>query len=236
MKSSSFSNHGRFAMSRITTKSLPVLLLVLLGGCATAPSTNIKQPLTARPQARMPVADNNGAIYQDRQALALFEDRRARRVGDTLTVKLVEKTEAKRKSETKEDRKAELDLNIPIATLNGRALGKGSTFAPSGSNTQEFKDDETNSNSVTGSITVTVLDVLDNGNLMVAGEKQVAVNNDTEYLRLAGVVNPRDITREGSVNSTQIADARIESKNSQSLDKSQMVSMMARFFLTVFPF
>lgn len=223
-------------MSQTTMKTPLVILLVLLGGCSVAPSTSIKQPLTARPRAPAPVVENNGAIYQARQGLALFEDRRARQVGDTLTVKLVEKTEAKRKSETKEDREGSLDLNIPVATLNGRAIGKGTSFAPNSASTQDFKDDETNSNSVTGSITVTVLEVLDNGNLMVAGEKQVAVNNDTEYLRLAGVVNPRDITRDGTVNSTQIADARIESKNSQSLDKSQMVSMMARFFLTVFPF
>lgn len=225
-------------MSKSLFGASAILVSILLAGCAVAPSTSINQPLTARPKAPAPVAENNGAIFQANRGLTLFEDRRARHVGDTLTVKLVEKTEAKRKSETKEDRTATASLNVPVPTVLGRTppvIG-ATSWSPESSSNQEFKDDETNSNSVSGSITVTVVDVLENGNLIVSGEKQVAVNNDTEYIRLAGVVNPRDITREGAVNSTQIADARIESKNSQSIDKSQMASMLARFFLTVLPF
>jgi len=225
-------------MKKSLGKSVLVLIPVLAMGCAVAPSTSINQPLSARPQAPAPVADNNGAIYQANRGLVLFEDRRARYVGDTLTVLLVEDAEAKRKSETKEDRSATADVSVPSPTVLGKSLpGVGATtWAPKSSTSQNFKDDETNTHSVTGTITVTVVDVLANGNLMVAGEKQVAVNNDTEYVRLAGVVNPRDITRAGTVNSIQIADARIESKNAQSLDKSQMASLMARFFLTMLPF
>lgn len=216
---------------------LPVLLGALLAGCASTPSTNIQQPLTARPQPPVREAVNDGAIYQPSLGVALFEDRRARRVGDTLTVKLVEKTEVKRKSETKEDRESSASVNVPAPKLLGNVLGIGDTaWSPASETSQNFKDDESNTNSVTGSITVTVVEVLVNGNLVVAGEKQVSVNNDTEYLRLAGVVNPRDINREGAVNSTQVADARIESKNRQSLDRAQVTSMMARFFLNVLPF
>lgn len=223
-------------MNQLTKYLLLPLLLLVLAGCASEPSTAIRQPLTARPQVPAPVAENNGAIFQANRGMALFEDRRARYVGDTLTVNLTEKTEAKRKSETKESRAASADLNVPMPTVFGTSLGQTSSWTPDASFDQNFKDDETNSNSFTGSITVTVVDVLPNGNLMVAGEKQVAVNNDTEYIRLAGIVNPRDITREGTVNSTQIADARIESKNAQAIDSAQLASMMARFFLTVLPF
>ncbi|NTV95914.1 MAG: flagellar basal body L-ring protein FlgH [Thiobacillus sp.] len=225
-------------MSKPLTRLLPILAPAVLAACASAPSTNIQQPLTARPQPVAPVAENNGAIFQANRGLALFEDRRARNIGDTLTVKLVEKTEAKRKSETKEDRSAKADLNVPVPTVLGKKppIIGATTWAPESSSNQNFKDDETNTNSVTGAITVTVVDVLANGNLLVSGEKQVAVNNDTEYVRLAGVVNPRDISREGTVNSTQVADAKIESKNSQSIDSAQLVSMLARFFLTVLPF
>lgn len=224
-------------MSKTDLRLLRYLLPVLLAGCSTVPSTRIQQPLTARPQPPAPAAETNGAIYQANRGLALFEDRRARNIGDTLTVKLVEKTEVKRKSETKEDRTATADVNVPMPTLLGVKPGFGATsWNPDSSSNQEFKDNETNSHSFNGAITVTVTDVLANGNLVVAGEKQVAVNNDTEYVRLAGVVNPRDITREGTVNSTQVADAKIESKNAQSLDTSQVTSLMARFFLTVLPF
>jgi flagellar L-ring protein FlgH len=71
---------------------------------------------------------------------------------------------------------------------------------------------------------------------VVAGEKQVAINSDTEYIRLAGVVNPSQISSTNSINSTQLANAQFESKNNQSVDKSQLGSMVARLFLTVLPF
>ncbi|MEW5771230.1 MAG: flagellar basal body L-ring protein FlgH [Pseudomonadota bacterium] len=225
-------------------KAIAVLgMIAVLTGCASTPETRIAHPLSARPAAPAPVADNNGAIFQTdavrpRPGLALFEDRRARRVGDTLTVNLVEKTEAKRKSETTDERKANGNIDIPTPTVLGRSpnlLGPTS-WQPAASNKIELKDNETNSNSVTGSITVTVVEVLANGNLLVAGEKQVRINQDTEFIRLAGVVNPEQISVRNTVNSTQLADVQLESTNSQKMDKSQIAGMLARFFLTVLPF
>jgi flagellar L-ring protein precursor FlgH len=223
--------------------ALGLLVLTLLAGCATPPpATAIKLPLNARPEA-FAASSGNGAIFQSgnsqpRPAMALFEDRRARYVGDTLIVNLVEKTEAKRKSETTDERKANASFDIPSPTVLGRnasVLG-ATTWEPSASNKQEFKDNENNTSEIKGAITVTVVEVLANGNLVVAGEKQVAINNDTEYIRLAGVVNPAQISTSNTVNSTQLANAQFESKNAQSLDKSQLGSMMARFFLTILPF
>lgn len=216
---------------------------VLLAGCAATPETQIRTPLTARPQPVAPRADSNGAIFQAaasqaRPGMGLFEDRRAKRVGDILTVNLVEKTEAKRKSETTDERKANGSIDIPSPTVLGRSssLLGATSWDPSASNKIELKDNETNTNEVKGSITVTVVEVLANGNLLVAGEKQVRVNQDTEYIRLAGVVNPNQITAGNTVNSTQMADVQLESTNSQKFDKSQMAGMLARFFLTILPF
>jgi flagellar L-ring protein FlgH len=209
-----------------------------LAGCATVPSTSIQQPLTARPQPVAAAAENNGAIFQPRQGVAFFEDRRARRIGDTLTVNLVERTSATRGSETTEDRSASADMNIPVPKVLGRKLPLigDTTWGPEASSSQSFKDKDTNTNNITGSISVTVVDVLENGNLRVTGEKQIAVNNDTDYIRIAGVVNPTNITASNTVSSTQLADVQIESKNSQGIDYAQMTSMLARFFLTVLPF
>lgn len=222
--------------------TLGLIILMFLAGCATPPpATAIKLPLTAVPEA-MAATSGNGAIFQagnsqPRPAMALFEDRRARYVGDTLVVNLVEKTEAKRKSETTDERKANASLDIPAPVLLGQRRGDiGTTWEPSASNKQEFKDNETNTSEIKGAITVTVVEVLANGHLVVAGEKQVAINNDTEYIRLAGVVNPAQITAGNTVNSTQLANAQFESKNTQSIDQSQLGSMMARFFLTILPF
>lgn len=228
-------------MSRFTAL---IIAAMLLTGCVMSPpSTAIKTPLGARPEAVVVAPANNGAIYQPapsqaRPGMSLFEDRKARYVGDTLTVNLVEKTEAKRKSETTDERKANASLDIPKPTILGKnpPLIGATTWEPSASSKQEFKDNETNSNSFTGSITVTVVEVLANGHLVVAGEKQLAINSDTEYIRLAGVVNPSQITSANSINSTQLANAQFESKNAQSLDKAQVGSMLARFFLTILPF
>lgn len=214
------------------------VLGLLSSGCHTVPDTAIKQPLAMRPEPVKPVADNSGAIYQSATATFLFEDRRARRVGDTLTVNLVERTSASRRSETAESRAASADINVPTPRVLGTSPNVlGSTvWSPSAEGSHAFKDNDTNSNSISGSITVSVVEVLPNGNLVVAGEKQIAVNNDTDYIRLAGVVNPAHITAANSVNSTHIANVQIESKNSQGLDRSQITSMLARFFLTLLPF
>lgn len=209
-----------------------------LGGCHTVPGTAIKQPLAMRPQPVQAVADANGAIFQPATAAFLFEDRRARRVGDTLTVNLVERTSASRRSESTESRKASAKVNIPTPKVLGvspNVIG-ATDWSPAAEAAQSFKDNDTNSNSISGSIAVSVVEVLPNGNLVVAGEKQITVNNDTDYIRLAGVVNPAHITASNSVNSTQLANVQIESKNSQGLERSQLTSMLARFFLTVLPF
>lgn len=213
-------------------------LCLLSSGCHTVPETAIKQPLAVRPQAVQPLADANGAIYQPATAAFLFEDRRARRVGDTLTVNLVERTSASRRSETSESRATSAEIKVPTPKVVGVSPNViGSTeWSPSGKTAQTFKDNDTNSNTISGTIAVSVVEVLPNGNLVVAGEKQIAVNNDTDYIRLAGVVNPAHITASNTVNSTQLANVQIESKNSQGLDRSQLTSMMARFFLTLLPF
>jgi flagellar L-ring protein precursor FlgH len=211
--------------------------MILVAGCTTTPSSNIKQPLSAKPVAKPTVMVNDGAIYQPHQGVSLFEDRRARHVGDTLTVNLVENTKITRKLDNKQNRTGNANISIPSPTVLGFSNIVGASgWAPTSTANTEAKTDLTNNNSVTGSITVTVVEELDNGNLEVAGEKQVGLDADTQYIRLAGVVNPRDIGQNGTIDSTKLADVKFESKGSSGLDASNMVSMLARFFLTVLPF
>lgn len=213
------------------------MLMVSLAACSNAPSTNIHQPFTAQAPSRPVATENAGAIFQPNRGLAFFEDRRARNIGDILTVNLVESTTASRNSSTTEDRKASANINVPTPKLFGKSPNLGLTaWSPASDSKQEFSDDDSNTHSFKGSITVTVVDVLPNGNLRVSGEKQVGINNDTEYVRLTGVVMPAQISATNTVNSTQLADVQLESKNSQGLDRAQVASMFARFFLTVFSF
>jgi flagellar L-ring protein precursor FlgH len=207
-------------------------------------------PTTIRPNPA-PVAAADGSIYRASGSRPLFEDRRARFVGDTITVNLVEKTSANRKTNESSDRAASANVNVgtpkvlgvtPALPIGGRVLGTRvekdlqSSFTADSEISTSNKQDDGNSNTVTGSITVTVIEVLPNGNLMVSGEKLVSVNQGTEFVRLSGVVNPINISGSNSVNSTQLADARIESKQNQKVDTAQIISALARFFTVLLPF
>lgn len=229
---------------------LLLMATVMLAGCNTDPSTSVAQPMTIRPNATAPKAYQNGAIYQVADSRPLFEDRRARFVGDTLTVNIVEKTSATKSTNESSAREGTVDVSVPTPTVLG-LTPKKLPFVPPGftrgtnldtnvtansSLETTNKESGTNSNSFTGSVTVTVIDVLPNGNLQVSGEKQIAINQRTEFVRLSGVVNPINITAANAVNSTQLADARIESKGKESMDTAQIVSLLSRFFVALLPF
>ena len=241
-------------MTRLTT----ILMLsgLLLAGCNTDPSTSVAQPMTIKPPVPAASRVNTGSIYSAATSRGLFDDRRARFVGDTLTVKIVERTSATKSSAESFERSGEVDVNIPTPTIlgqtpkklpfvlpgfsrgdaNGNDVRIDTTMSSSASSSFDNSDRGSNSNSFSGSIAVTVIEVLANGNLVVSGEKQVAINEKTEFIRLSGVVNPITINIANEVNSTQLADARIESKDKQSMDTAQLVSMLSRFFLTLVPF
>ena len=210
-------------------------LILLLSGCSVVPSTTIQQPLTARPQPLSAPLVGNGAIYQAGYGkLFLFEDRRARNVGDTLIVAINEKNSANSKSGTNNSHTGSTDLSLSPGVL-GVAKGSLNAFEGKNSSSSKFEDKGENSKDgvFTGTLTVTVIDVLSNGNLVVSGEKQVSVGERTEYLRLSGVVNPDNVGSTNTVNSTQLADARIEFKGNDYVDSAKLTSILARFFLSI---
>jgi flagellar L-ring protein precursor FlgH len=213
------------------------LASVLLGlaGCGTTPSTIVQQPTTARPQMQPTQVAGNGAIYQAAAYRPLFEDRRARLVGDVLTIVISEKTQAGKQASSNAAKTSAIDSSI--STVVGLPL---KTFQGLGVNAEASTqyDDESklnSSNTFSGNITVTVIEVLPNGNLVVAGEKQIALDKGTEYVRLSGVVQPDTIQAGNTVASAKVADARIEYRTSAKFDKAEMMSWMARFFLSFIP-
>lgn len=208
-----------------------------LVGCETDPPTRVQLPTSVRPTPA-PVAHADGSIYHASNSRPLLEDRRARFVGDTITINLVEKTSANRKTNESMARSGTAAINVGQPTVLGRTPSPDlrSSFNADSSIGTSNKVDDGNSNTISGTMTVTVIEVLPNGNLMVSGEKMVAINQGTEFVRLSGVVNPINISGTNSVNSTQLADAKIESKEKQSVDTAQVMSMMARFFTVLLPF
>lgn len=187
--------------------ALSLLSLSLLAGCSDMmPHRGEADWQAATPTMPQPAAASPGAIYQAGYGMNLFLDNRARQVGDVITINLAENTNASKASSSSTDRKSSASLSA--SALFGAAVPGVSTQLDGGQ-TFDGKGSSSQSNSLTGSISVTVYEVLANGNLRVRGEKWVTLNTGEEFVRLSGVVRPIDLAPDNSVSSSKIADARI---------------------------
>lgn len=216
--------------------------MALLQACASAPSRDPAYAAT-RPTAQPPAAQEaTGSIYQAGYAVALFEDQRARRPGDTLTVRLVEKTAASKQASTSTKKDDSVDISNPTI-LGSVPQFNAPGFLPLASNrnnnlsvsvdaSRKFtgEGDSSQGNSLTGDITVTVAEVLANGNLVIRGEKLLSLNQGHEHIRIAGIVRPADIRTDNSVLSTQVADARISYGGSGALADANRQGWLTRVF------
>jgi flagellar L-ring protein precursor FlgH len=183
---------------------------------------------------------NSGRPYVNAVSHApLFEDRRARNVGDTLTVLLNETTSAAKNTGSSAARKANTtaqfanNSSTPVGIYT--SIANVANFGGTGDIKSEGSGASAASNTFAGTITVTVVEVLSNGNLIVAGEKQVAVSNEEEIIRFGGVVDPKTLVF-NQVSSQQVADARIEYRGRGQTDDSQGAGWMTRFMLKFSPF
>jgi len=217
-------------------------MVLLLAGCAATPPANVHQPMSARPAPAAMATPVSGAIYQVQYAQAgyghrpLFEDRRARAVGDVLTININETTAASKKSGSTASRTGSDAMSVTgLAGLPGKGL-LGANLAASSANTFEGKGDSASNNAFTGIVTVTVIEVLPNGNLLVSGEKQIGINQGSEFVRFSGVVNPATVSSGNAVSSTQVADARLEYRGNGYIDEAQTMGWLARFFLSFLAF
>ncbi|NML63160.1 flagellar basal body L-ring protein FlgH [Massilia sp. RP-1-19] len=213
-------------------KAIIFLVSLALAGCAATPTSIVQVPTSARPIPSDMPAPNNGAIYQTASYRPMFEDRRARHIGDLLTINIIERTSAVKAGASSGDKTGAVSFTAPGVLRN--ALGAGvSTDAAT-----KFADSDKQSasNTFSGTMAVTVTEVLPNGNLIVAGEKQIAMNKGTEFIRFSGMVSPDTITTGNMVSSTQVADARVEYRTNSKIDRAEMTAMAARFFLSLLPF
>lgn len=222
-----------------------VVALVLglsLSGCALIPPEPVVTgPLTAAPPPPSPAAvvQANGSIYQPTAYgnYPLFEDRRPRNVGDIVTIIIQERTNAAKNVATATNRTGSASLGIGIApAILPTDLGAKQDFDAKGGNQAQGKGSSSADNLFNGTLTTTVIGVLPNGNLQIAGEKQIAINRGSEYIRFSGVVDPRSITGSNTVSSTQVADARIEYRSKGTMDEVQTMGWLQRFFLNISPF
>ncbi|MCP4406975.1 MAG: flagellar basal body L-ring protein FlgH [Gammaproteobacteria bacterium] len=213
-----------------------IILLGLLVGCAIIPPERGEPEYApALPSDPLPSEHSNGSIYQSGHDIALFEDIRAKRVGDILTVLLVEETDAKKSATTSTSR--DTDVTIPNPTLFGGNVSLNGRSILQNTLTSEHKFDGTGdsaqSNKLDGNITVSVVRVLANGNLLVQGEKWISINQGDEYIRLKGIVRPVDIRPDNTVLSTQIGNTLIAYGGAGSLARSNRKGWLAEFFTSI---
>ena len=220
----------------------------LLVACNTAPTRDpafeaVRPPLTESAPATA------GAIYRAGHDLVLFQDLRARRVGDILFIQLSEQTQASKSAETDLEKANTTSISNP--TLLGSqvrfdtpgllplASNRENDLETSLSSSHDFsgKGQSKQSNSLSGEFAVTVAEVLPNGNLVVQGEKLFTLNRGHEHIRFSGIVRPEDIGTDNSVLSTRVADARIIYAGEGEVASASVIGWLARFFISaLFPF
>lgn len=217
---------------------LALPLGLVLAGCST-PYPEPRVELAPGPVVNLPplqtLAGSNGAIYQAASYRPLFEDHRARLVGDTLTVNIVEKISASQTSTSELAKTGSLSAGVtalPLVASN--SFGQASAAATS-SNNNKGKGSNQSTNDFSGTITAVVTAVLPNGHLMITGEKQIGVNHNVDVLRFSGQVDPRSIIQGNAVPSAAVANVRIEQRGRGAVGDALAVGWLSRFFLNLAP-
>jgi flagellar L-ring protein precursor FlgH len=216
---------------------MPRLLLatasVAVSGCASFGS-HAESWEPAMPETAAPPPSGNGAIYQAGYDVPLLENATARRVGDIVTIRLVENTNASKSSSTTTSKATTVAL--PGPTVGGRPVTVNGTAILSGGVENEASFDgegsSRQSNRLNGDITVTVVRRLPNGTLMVRGEKWITINQGRELVRISGLVRQIDIEPDNTVPSAKVANAAITYVGKGALADASAPSWLARFFMS----
>ena len=220
-------------MKRILALSVAI---ITLGGCA---STS-QPPVEANDPSFAPVVPDypretiveDGSLFRSYMANSLYSDVTARRVGDIITVTLSESTSASKSADTTTAKDSSVNLDT-ITGLGGQAVNIGGQSIQLGiGSSSDFSGDSAanQSNSLSGAISVTVVDVLPNNNLVIRGEKWLTLNHGDEYIRLTGIIRPADISPENEIVSTKVANARIQYSGTGSFARAQERGWLTKFF------
>jgi len=215
--------------------SIVLTMLLLVAGCSIQQIPKPGDPFFAPSYPEMPKFKpaTAGAIYNVAAADFLLEDQKAKRVGDILLVNLVESTNASKKADT--DLKKDDSIVIPNPSIFGRttAMFNGDNSIAQNINPKrsfQGKSASKQSNKLSGDITVTVVQVYQNGYMLVRGEKWITLNQGREYIRLTGIVRPQDITADNAISSTRIGNAKIEYSGTGALANANNQGWLSRFF------
>lgn len=229
------------SMNRTPTKGLrlgivgarfiaPVLLSSMLAACVMAP--RVEDYSATYPEEVPQATASNGSIYQTNHDVALFENPVAHRVGDIVTIRLVESTAASKSSST--NTKKSTGVDIGVSSLLGQAVTlRGNNALSAGiDNSSDFSGEGNSqqSNKLAGDITVTIAKRYSNGNLLVRGQKWITINQGREFVRIQGMIRAIDVQPDNSVESTKVADATISYGGQGALADANAKGWLSRFF------
>lgn len=216
--------------------ALAVLGGLSTSGCmATAPMVEVAGPTQARPIVTELTRVNNGSLFQAASYRPLYEVPRARLVGDIITVSITESLAAKQESTSAIEKKSNLSATVAaLPFMRADQLAKLDATAAS-ENKFDGKGSTESTNTFTGTITATVIEVLPNGHLIIAGEKQIGVNQNVDVLRFSGQVDPVTIQPGNTVPSSAIANVRVDQRGRGAQHAAQGIGWLARFFLSLSP-
>jgi flagellar L-ring protein precursor FlgH len=225
-------------MKHLVRRFALLLSPALLTACMTKPVDVVPVRPINFAQTASPV-QAGGSLFMAARYRPAFEDARARMPGDSLTIQITEKVSASQKSSSNIDRSGSVSGDVTaIPGIVAKELTRDRNFKLGGESSNKFggSGDNANTNDFSGVITVTVQEVLPNGHLLVAGEKQIGINSNVDVMRFSGTVDPHHIRPGNTIASTQVANARIESRGRGAVDEALSIGWLGRFFLNVFPF
>jgi len=215
-----------------------LVLGMMLSGCETLPDRD-PEFAPVNPEILRPPLRKTGSIYQNNYDMRLFEDRIARRVGDIITILFDERIQAKKSADINVNKDTDILVKVPKlyganpSMIMGGALENQIVTKRNLLGNGQAKQ----SNSLTGSISVSVVEVLPNGNLRVRGEKRVSLNQGNEYIRVSGLVRITDITASNKIFSSQLADATIMYTGDGLIADANRPGWLSRTFMHwLFPF
>jgi len=206
-----------------------LLAALVLAGCGSAPQVEEPGPIVVPvPQTAAP----NGAIYQAASAVHLFENTTARRVGDLLTIRLNERTQASKSAATSTSK--ESSVTLPGPTIAGRPVTVNGVEilnnALNGQRDFNGEGDSSQSNALKGEVTATVMQRLPNGNLLVRGQKWLQLNQGRELVQIEGIVRAIDIEPDNSIQSWKVGNARITYSGQGAIADANRAGWLTRFF------
>jgi len=215
-------------------KFIILMSLTALAGCTSLPNSEVKNdPEFAPVEPTDPAIDfvHTGSMFQDNHLTNnLYADIKAHRIGDIITVFLEEATSASKNAGTSQSKNNSYDLDIDPVAIAGNSLASGVTAGISQDIDFQGDADADQSNNLQGSITVNVVRVLSNGNLVIRGEKWMMLNNGEEYVRIKGVIRSEDVSSNNTVSSMRVANARIQYGGTGDFANTQRQGWLTAFF------